>query len=87
MRRTPPALPLSEVEWGMTHSGPPLADAVLDLLLPIWQLAIGCCVLAALVVSAARLSRRGPTRMGRALVVTGIAVLGVALVGILLQAR
>jgi hypothetical protein len=71
----------------MTGSGTALADAVLDLLLPIWQVTIGCCVLAALVVSVARLSRRGPTRMGRALVVTGVAVLGVAAVGILLQIR
>ena len=52
-------------------------DALLNLLLPAWQVAIGLCVLAAVVVVAVRLAQRGPSRIGTALLVTGAAVLAI----------
>lgn len=61
------------------------ADAILGMLLPFWQLVIGCCVLVAVVVSVRRLSARGTSRMGRALLVTGAAAVGIAAIGLLLQ--
>ena len=67
-------------------SSPTLAaDALLDLLMPAWQLVIGALVLVTLVVSVARMVRRGPTRMGGAMLLTGGAVIGLALVGYLVQ--
>lgn len=71
----------------MTGTGrPPLAqDALLNLLLPIWQVAIGVCVLAAVVVVGVRLAKRGSSRLTTALVFTGGAVLAICLVGILLE--
>jgi hypothetical protein len=62
------------------------ADALLGMLFPVWQLAIGLCVLAVLIASVRRLAARGPSRMTTALVVTGAAVVGLAVVGVLLQA-
>ena len=62
-------------------------DALLGLLLPVWQLAIGGCVLVTVVLSARRLLRRGPSRMTRALIVTGSAALGLATLGVLLSYR
>lgn len=61
------------------------ADALLGLLLPIWQIAIGLCVAAVLVVALWRLAARGPSRMTTALMVTGAAVIGLAVAGVLLQ--
>ena len=67
-------------------SSPTLAtDAVSDLLLPAGQLLIGALVLVTLVVSALRLARRGPSRMGGALLLTGGAVIGLAVIGYLVQ--
>ncbi|MFG2104344.1 hypothetical protein ACIBXA_13995 [Micromonospora echinaurantiaca] len=70
-------------------SGPPAAvlaaDALLGLLLPFWQLVIGAFVLFVVLVSVARLARRGPSRMSTALLVTAAAIAGFALVGVLLQ--
>ena len=67
-------------------SSPTLAaDALLDLVLPIWQLVIGTLVLVTLVVSTLRMIRRGPTRMGGALLLTGGAVIGLAVLGYLVQ--
>lgn len=64
----------------------PVAQATLStLLLPIWQVAIGLCVLAAVVVVAGRLALRGPSRIKTALLITGGAVLAVCAVGILLE--
>ncbi|MPZ27987.1 MAG: hypothetical protein GEV12_16655 [Micromonosporaceae bacterium] len=60
-------------------------DALLNLLLPIWQLAIGLCVLAAVVVVGVRLAQRGPSRVTTALLLTGGAVAGVCAVGLLLE--
>ena len=60
-------------------------DALLNLLLPIWQVAIGVCVLAAVVVVGVRLAQRGPSRVTTALVLTGGAVAGICLIGLLLE--
>jgi hypothetical protein len=62
-------------------------DALLGLLFPIWQLAIGGCVLVTLVFATRGLLRRGPSRMTRALIVTGGAALGLAVLGLLLAGR
>jgi hypothetical protein len=59
-------------------------DSGLGVLFPMWQLVIGGCVLAAVVLSVGPLLRRGPTRMSRALIVTGTAALAIAAVGIML---
>lgn len=59
-------------------------DALLSLLLPFWQGIIAVCVVLAVVVAAARLARRGRSRMRTGLLVTGGAVLGIMLVGALL---
>jgi hypothetical protein len=61
------------------------SDALLDMLFPIWQLAIGLCLLAVLVVSIRRLAARGPSRMTTAMMVTGGAIVGLAVIGMLLQ--
>jgi hypothetical protein len=60
-------------------------DALLGLLLPFWQLVIGVCVLAAVVVVGIRLVRRGPSRLTTALLLTGGAVIGVCAIGLLLE--
>jgi hypothetical protein len=60
-------------------------DAVLDLLLPFWQVAIGICVLAAVVVVGFRLAARGPSRMNTGLILTGGAVAALCALGILLE--
>lgn len=61
------------------------ADALLDLLFPLWQFVIGALVLVTLVVSISRLVRRGPTRMGGAMLLAGGAVIGLAVLGYLVQ--
>ncbi len=67
-------------------SSPTLAaDALLDLLMPMWQILIGALVLVTLVVSLSRLIRRGPSRMGGAMLLTGGAVIGLAVIGYLVQ--
>ena len=45
---------------------------LLSLLYPVWQGVIGGCVLVVVIAAGARLIRRGPSRMGRALVVLGL---------------
>jgi hypothetical protein len=62
---------------------PYAADAMLDLLLPMWQLVLGACVLLFVVGAAVRLAGRGRSRMNTAVVVTGVAVLGVMVLGVL----
>lgn len=70
----------------MSDAIPPLAaDALLSMLLPVWQFAIGTCVLITLVVSARRLAKRGRSRMTTALVVTGGAIIGLTVIGWLLS--
>ena len=61
------------------------ADALLDLVFPLWQFVIGALVLVTLVVSVMRLIRRGPSRMGGAMLLAGSAVIGVAVIGYLVQ--
>jgi hypothetical protein len=61
------------------------ADAITSLLLPAGQLVIGALVLVTLVVSAVRMVRRGPSRMGGALLLSGGAVIGLAVIGYLVQ--
>jgi hypothetical protein len=62
------------------------SDALLDLLLPLWQLVIGVLVLVTLVVSVHRLVLRGPSRMGGAMLMVGAVVVGVAVLSYLIQA-
>lgn len=61
------------------------ADALLDLLMPLWQWLIGILVLVTLVFSLYRLFMRGPSRMGGAMLVAGGAAVGLAVVGYLIQ--
>jgi hypothetical protein len=67
---------------------PPVAasDALLDLLMPLWQLVIGLLVLVTLAVSVHRLFMRGPSRMGGAMLLIGGAVVCVAVLSYLFQA-
>jgi hypothetical protein len=62
-------------------------DALLGLLFPLWQVVIGLVVIVVVAVCVRRLIRRGPSRMGRALIVSGGAALAVTAIGILLAAR
>lgn len=67
-------------------AAPALAqDALLNLLLPVWQVVIGLCVVAAVVVGAVRLARRGPSRTTTALVLVGAVLLGICVVSLLLD--
>ena len=64
---------------------PVASDALLDLLAPLWQLVIGLLVLLTVIVAVRRLVRRGPSRMGGAMLVFGGAVVCVAVVSYLVQ--
>jgi hypothetical protein len=61
------------------------SDALLDLIMPLWQLVIGLLVVVALVVSVHRLFMRGPSRMGGAMLMIGSAVVCVAVLSYLFQ--
>jgi hypothetical protein len=61
------------------------ADALLDLLLPAWQVLIGALVLVTVAVSVHRLFLRGPSRMGGAMLLAGGAVIGLTVVGYLVN--
>jgi hypothetical protein len=61
------------------------ADALFDLLVPLWQLVIGVLVLVTVVVTAHKLFMRGPSRMGGAMLLVGGAVVCVALLSYLVQ--
>ncbi|MBO3739870.1 hypothetical protein [Actinoplanes flavus] len=61
------------------------ADAVLGLLVPVWQWAIGLLVLVTVVLSARKLLMRGPTRMGGALLLAGAAVLALTALSYLMD--
>jgi hypothetical protein len=63
------------------------ADALLGLLLPFWQLVLGCVIVLFVVGASVRLARRGRSRMNTAIVVTGLALLGVVLIGLLTAAK
>jgi hypothetical protein len=58
-------------------------DPLLGMLMPLWQILIGCCVVVVVVVASARLARRGRSRMGTALLVTGAAIIGLSVLGVL----
>ena len=62
---------------------PARADALMDLLNPLWQFVIGATVAVAVVAIALKLARRGRSRMRTAMVVTGATIIGLALIGIL----
>ncbi len=61
------------------------SDALLDLLVPLWQLVIGLLVLVTLVVSVHKLFLRGPSRMGGAMLMIGGVVVGLAVISYLIQ--
>jgi hypothetical protein len=60
-------------------------DALLGLVLPLWQLVIGLLVLVAVAVSAHRLAKRGPSRMSGAMLLAGGAVVCIAVVSYLVE--
>ena len=60
-------------------------DALLGLLMPLWQAVIGVCLVAVTIVAAHRLLMRGPSRMSRAIVWSGSAVVCLVVIGILLS--
>lgn len=68
----------------MTATAIRTQDALLNLLLPVWQIAIGLCVLAAVVVAGFQLARRGPSRITTALLLTGGAVVVICALGLFL---
>jgi hypothetical protein len=57
-------------------------DALLGMLMPFWQIIIGCCVLLALFAGTARLLRRGRSRMGNAMLVTAALIVGITVLGV-----
>lgn len=59
------------------------ADALLDLLFPVWQMVIGVAVALVVVIATYRLAMRGPSRMRTVLLVTGAAIVGITVFGIL----
>ncbi len=61
------------------------AEALTGLLMPIWQLVIGVCVLVTLVVAGYRLFMRGPSRMGGAMLIVGGTLVGIAVLSYLVQ--
>jgi hypothetical protein len=67
----------------MTESAPPAGDVLFGLLSPLWQLVIGLLVLVTVVVSVLKLVRRGPSRMGGAMLLVGGALVGIAVVSYL----
>jgi hypothetical protein len=62
---------------------PPQADALLDLLFPLWQFVIGATVAVVVAIVALRLVRQGRSRMRTAMVVTGAGIVGLALFEVL----
>jgi hypothetical protein len=69
----------------MGHPAVMASDALLDLLMPLWQLVIGVLVLLTLIVSVHRLVMRGPSRMGGAMLMVGAVVIGLAVLSYLVQ--
>ena len=61
----------------------PQADALMDLLFPLWQLLIGATVAVVVAIVTLRLVRQGRSRMRTAMVVTGAGIVGLALFGVL----
>jgi peptidoglycan/LPS O-acetylase OafA/YrhL len=66
----------------------PLAeDALLSMLVPLWQLVIAVVLLIVMAVAVWRLARRGRSRMTTAVVIAAIAVIGVNALALLLGGR
>jgi hypothetical protein len=61
----------------------PQADALMDLLFPVWQFVIGALVAVVVAVVGLRLARKGRSRMRNAMVVVGAGILGLTLFGVL----
>jgi CHASE2 domain-containing sensor protein len=61
----------------------PQADALMDLLFPVWQFVIGALVAVVVAVVGLRLARQGRSRMRNAMVVVGAGILGLTLFGVL----
>lgn len=61
-----------------------MTDPLLGMLLPVWQLAIGLFVVAAVVVAGVRLAQRGPSRITTGLLVTGAAIVAICALSFLL---
>lgn len=80
-----PGPPLAWHCYGVTEPAALAQDALLNLLLPAWQIAIGLCVLAAVIVVGFRLAKRGPSRVTTALVITGGAILAICAIGMLAE--
>jgi hypothetical protein len=59
------------------------ADALMDLLFPVWQFVIGAMVAVVVAVVGLRLARQGRSRMRNAMVVVGAGILGLTLFGVL----
>jgi hypothetical protein len=62
---------------------PTQADALMDLLSPLWKVVIGGTVAVVVAVVGLRLARRGRSRMRTAMVVVGAGILGLTLFGVL----
>jgi hypothetical protein len=75
------------VQRAGTATPPSAADPLLGMLFPFWQIVIGCCVLLAMVTATVRLARRGPSRMGTALLVIAGAIVAIAIIGVLTDGR
>lgn len=69
----------------MTAAAELAQNALLNLLLPVWQVVIGLFVVAAVVVGTVRLARRGPSRTTAALMLVGAVLLGVCVLSLLLE--
>jgi hypothetical protein len=59
------------------------ADALMDLLSPLWKVVIGGTVAVVVAVVGLRLARRGRSRMRNAMVVVGAGIVGLTLFGVL----
>jgi len=59
------------------------ADALMDLLAPLWKIVIGATVAVVVAVVSLRLARRGRSRMRTAMVVVGAGIIGLTLFGVL----
>ena len=61
----------------------PQADALMDLLFPVWQFVIGAMVAVVVAVVGLRLARQGRSRMRNAMVVVAAGILGLTLFEVL----